>query len=164
VTKLTAKKFYGEYHGHRVQDLEFVLDVLGTRRERPVMYLVGDSSLDNKFWIPETADAPNGYADVLKTGNSFCDISYHLNARLEEEGGHMVAINAAVEETRLEPRARGRLEPQDIFVRDNLRPDDVLVVNVGGNDGEKGGRRDMKTVTPGVLGLTCALCRAGRRG
>ena len=45
---LSAQKFYNEYHGHRVGDLQVLLPAL---RPRAVTWLVGDSSLDNKHWL-----------------------------------------------------------------------------------------------------------------
>ena len=45
---LSAEKFYSEYHGHRVGDLQVLLPAL---RPRAVTWLVGDSSLDNKHWL-----------------------------------------------------------------------------------------------------------------
>ena len=45
---LSAVKFYSEYHGHRVGDLQVLLPAL---RPRAVTWLVGDSSLDNKHWL-----------------------------------------------------------------------------------------------------------------
>lgn len=46
----------------------------------------------------------------------------------------MGCLNAAVEATSLNDRAFNRLLPQDAFIRDNIEPNDVLVVSVGGND------------------------------
>jgi hypothetical protein len=39
-----------------------------------------------------------------------------------------------VEESTLAERDGGKLLPQDAFIRANIRPEDVLVVSVGGND------------------------------
>jgi hypothetical protein len=44
-----------------------------------------------------------------------------------------VAVNAAVEATTLNERTFC-LRPQDAFLRDNLQPQDILIVSVGGND------------------------------
>ena len=148
-SRLSIKAFYGEYHGHKVEHLALLREHLTHVRlaaappqappvERPVVYLAGDSSLDNKYWLSDTAPAANGYDAVLQRPVSFCDVCHFVNARLEADGGHMVALNAAVEESTLQQRMGGVLLPQDVFIRDNLQPDDVLVVNVGGNDGAPG--------------------------
>lgn len=56
--------------------------------------------------------------------------SYWLNKEL---GPTHAVINCAVEESTLGQRQSGLLS-QDVFIRDNLREEDVLVVSVGGND------------------------------
>ena len=45
----------------------------------------------------------------------------------------MAAINTAVEASTLNERTF-KLRPQDTFIRENIHPEDVLVVSVGGND------------------------------
>ena len=62
--------FYDEYHGHRLDHLENVL--AGMRRstsgkQRSAIFLAGDSSLDNKFWFPDSSTkAVNGMQHILK--------------------------------------------------------------------------------------------------
>jgi hypothetical protein len=48
--------------------------------------------------------------------------------------GDFAAINCAVEESTVGPRAGGTLWPQDEFLRDSLGANDFLCVSVGGND------------------------------
>jgi len=62
-----------------------------------------------------------------------CDIAYYLNKRMEEENVAMCCVNTAVEESLLAQRDDGLL-PQDIVIRDNIQPDDILIISVGGND------------------------------
>jgi len=45
-----------------------------------------------------------------------------------------VAINTAVEASLLRQRSESKLLPQDEFLRDHIKKEDVLVVSVGGND------------------------------
>jgi hypothetical protein len=45
----------------------------------------------------------------------------------------LVALQLAVEATTLNERTF-HLKPQDRFLRDNIQPNDVLIVSVGGND------------------------------
>jgi hypothetical protein len=83
-TKLSSSAFYATYHGHSTNDLQFVLD--GIKRNKPlgtgVIYLIGDSTLDNKFWFRDTASAINGYQSILNPPVSKQDIAYWMNAEL----------------------------------------------------------------------------------
>jgi hypothetical protein len=60
--------FYGNYYGHDPEHLRIALDALvpspdnGETKRRSVIFLAGDSSLDNKYWFHDTARAVNGYA------------------------------------------------------------------------------------------------------
>lgn len=97
--------------------------------------MAGDSSLDNKYWFHEKANAPAGpYQHVLDPPVMTQDVTYWLNAEAARRCVDVCAINTAIEATTLEQRRLGRLLPQDAFLRDNLSADDVLVVSVGGND------------------------------
>ena len=46
VDTINSKAFYAEYHGHPVDALSHLVDRL--RPGRKIIWLVGDSSLDNK--------------------------------------------------------------------------------------------------------------------
>ena len=96
-----------------------------------------------------TAAAINGYEDVLEPKRMVKDVAYWLNScfhqqQQEEEGTEdgrsFVCINASVEEATVADREQQRgpdddgLLPQDVFIRDSITEDDVLVVSVGGND------------------------------
>jgi hypothetical protein len=99
-----------------------------------VLY-AGDSSLDNKYWFPNVLPAPAGYQSVLHPPEAKPDVTYWLNMLLEERHRtlHLHAINTAVEATTLNERTF-QLRPQDRFIRDNIQPNDILVVSIGGND------------------------------
>lgn len=154
--KVGARPFYGTYHGHEPALLEEVLGTVlraqaataassgwlgaplgdGTRR---VIFLAGDSSLDNKYWLPFKSSQPgmNGYEHVLDPPSCIPDVAYCINKETVARGlgPGLVCLNAAVEESTLGSRHDGRtLNPQDQFIRDHIRADDVLVVSVGGND------------------------------
>lgn len=132
---IDSVNFYGEYHGHRIYDLTQLHEFLG-QRNSSLIFLAGDSSLDNKHWFHDSATAINGYEDILRPPKSRKDIAYWLNVELERRGfrGNMATINCAVEESALTDRLCGRMLPQDIFIRDNITQKDILVVSVGGND------------------------------
>lgn len=134
-----ASEYYAWYHGHRVEHLAAV-EAAARAQRKAVTWLVGDSTLDNKAWLcaPLGPSVPrempvNGLGDVLD-GPCVPDVAHHLNKLLERAGAGVVCINAAVEESTLGSRRDGRLLPQDVFVRDHLRPEDVVVSSLGGND------------------------------
>jgi len=122
------------------------------RREHDggLVFLAGDSSLDNKYWFESWADAERGYDAVLDPPRCKRDVCYWINreiSRVERERSErsersgvvasvpsLACLNTAIEATTLDDRAMGTLLPQDAFIRDHLRPEDVLIVSVGGND------------------------------
>ena len=142
--------FYGEWAGHRPGDLAGGLrgccgEGGGEGRRRRVLWLLGDSSLDNKFWLrfcppPRRAQPCNGYERALRPGHLMHrDVCYWLNrAALRAPGLDLVTINAAVEASTLGERSGScggpRLLPQDLFAAAHMLPGDVLCVSVGGND------------------------------
>lgn len=139
---ISSQSFYSNYIGHLPAHLRHL--IRGLKASRPNcanVYLLGDSSLDNKFWLPQQpTDAINGYEDVLDPPYCEPDIAFCLNEALARVGSppggeHWVAINAAVEESTIAARSCGKtLLPQDEIVRDCLTSRDVLVVSIGGND------------------------------
>ena len=153
--KINATRFYSEFHGHPVSDLQLLLPALRQQSES-LIWTAGDSSLDNKYWFPDRVPAVPGsaYESLLDPPRSKPDITFWLNHLLatvllseendtEQEASttqmqqtkhqRWAAINTAVEMSTLNERTF-RLWPQDKFLRDNIRADDILVVSVGGND------------------------------
>ena len=128
-----VRDFYTPFYGHNVQDLSVALAAMRRRHDR-VVWLAGDSSLDNKYWFEDVASALNGYEDFLTPQVMKKDVCYWINERCVAENKSMGCINTAVEATCLNDRAFGRLLAQDAFLRDNMAEEDVLVVSVGGND------------------------------
>ena len=65
---IPAGPFYGEYHGHTQAHLERLHSALRGQDSRPVLWLCGDSTLDNKYWLNalHTLPALNGFEAVLK--------------------------------------------------------------------------------------------------
>lgn len=132
--KVSSFQFYGEFHGHRVEHLEILLPRLRAEADS-LIWTAGDSSLDNKYWFQNTREAVGVYRDVLEPPQSTCDVTYWLNyvAQQDSNSSRMATINTAVEATTLNERTF-HLRPQDKFLRDNIREEDVLVVSIGGND------------------------------
>jgi hypothetical protein len=133
--KVSSKEFYREYHGHLVRYLEVILPALRNSSDR-MIWTAGDSSLDNKYYVYDTAPAVGAYKDVLHPETMKQDVTYWLNHHCENGEGprrRTATINTAVEATTLNERTF-RLRPQDVFLRDNIKSNDILVVSVGGND------------------------------
>ncbi len=124
-----ARDSNGEYASVNAVEAE----VLSTHTP-PIIWLAGDSSLDNKHWFTSKTKAVNGYENILKPPNSNRDIAYWLNKEAVDENLPFKTINCAMEETTIEDRRMGKLVQPDQFVRDRIGPEDILVVSVGGND------------------------------
>lgn len=132
---LSSRAFYSEYHGHREEHLAVLEGAV--RKNRSVVWLLGDSTLDNKHWFEDEEAAVNGYEAVLDTRRSRADVAHHVNKEIVRQGlgDELVCINTAVEEATLGARGAGQpLLHADTFCRDHLRADDVLIVSCGGND------------------------------
>lgn len=136
-SKIDSGKFYNEYKGHSISDLtKFRAITLTERPDKPIIYLAGDSSLDNKFWIKEPisnadpSQIPAIYHKTLADPITLIpDVAYWLNHLLSARA---TCINTAVEESLL--RERDTDLPHDAFIRSNIRSNDILVVSVGSND------------------------------
>ncbi|KAJ3322007.1 hypothetical protein HDU93_003157, partial [Gonapodya sp. JEL0774] len=142
--------FYEPFHGHNVEHLAAILhelrkpvlaavgsdgDVAANHitSRRNAIFLMGDSSMDNKYWLADSDQrSPVGNYPLpwMKP-----DIAYAINAQLEARGLSKTwfCINTAVEATCLSDR-HGSLLSQDEFVVTHLEPGDVIVASIGAND------------------------------
>jgi hypothetical protein len=137
--KIKTSRFYVQWAGHPLDDISiFHAQAQSLRRSKPIVYLAGDSSLDNKYWVPvigphgeeSPVAVPKIYHEVFATPFPRPDVAFWLNHFLEDRG---TALNLAVEATMLRERDYDLLE-HDKFVRDNITSEDILIVSVGGND------------------------------
>ncbi|KAF3044923.1 hypothetical protein E8E11_006705 [Didymella keratinophila] len=133
--KINRSRFYFEWKGHQIQDLvSFHAITTAERSTRPIVYLAGDSSLDNKYWVNNDQEVdievPDIYTHTLDKPTPKPDVAFWMNHLL---GDRATCINTAVEESMLRQRDEGLLA-HDKFIRDNIRPEDVLIVSVGAND------------------------------
>jgi len=137
--KINTSRFYAEWKGHPLQDITtFRSIVLERRPNKPIIYLAGDSSLDNKAWVPSSGsrgeqlpvDVPDIYKAALDRAAPKPDVAFWLNHLL---GDSSTTLNLAVEESTLRERSHQLLD-HDRFIRDNIRATDVLIVSVGAND------------------------------
>ena len=60
--------------------------LLQLTRSTAVIYLLGDSTLDNKAWFSDTARAINGYENFLDPPISRQDVAYCINKELSLRG------------------------------------------------------------------------------
>ncbi|KAF2249327.1 hypothetical protein BU26DRAFT_316300 [Trematosphaeria pertusa] len=139
LSKINTSKFYLEWKGHPIKDLAKLRElVLQNRPDKPIVYLAGDSSLDNKYWVPSAGaggeelgvETPEIYHQTLDRPRPKPDVAFWLNHLL---GDSATCINAAIEESMLRERDLHLLS-HDVFIRDNIRPQDILIVSVGAND------------------------------
>jgi hypothetical protein len=134
---ISFKKFYYEYHGHKVIHLnQIYTHFKDIDPNRKFIFLAGDSSLDNKYWILKESheQAVNGYEQIIDQKQMVPDVSYHINKFLVASSKtEYVSINAAVEESTIDIRKSGLLE-QDQFIKEKITDNDILIVSVGGND------------------------------
>lgn len=141
-----SAEFYAQYHGHSEKLLDTIFEELvASRRLRGetvhVVFLAGDSSMDNKYWLGDNQRerAVNGFEAVLEPPWSKPDIAHHVNKALahaakENKRDGFVCLNCAVEESTIGCRDGGKLLPQDEFIRQRITKDDILIVSAGGND------------------------------
>jgi len=131
--KMKSRDFYRPFHGHEIQDLTHIENHLRTIG-KSIIFLAGDSSLDNKFWFNYSRKPHvNGYEEVME-GSVKPDVAYHFNAEAARQGLPFTTLNCAVEESSVGSRACGRMLDQDKFILEHIREEDVLVLSVGGND------------------------------
>lgn len=133
--KINSFKFYNEFHGHKISDLNILLKQLKKQNpDRKIIYLGGDSSLDNKYWMKddEIAKAINGYQHILEPPEMKRDVAYHMNKLLDGKKNYCV-INTAIEESTIANRYNNLMD-QDKFIRQNITNEDILIVSIGGND------------------------------
>jgi len=132
---MDSYSFYNFYTGHSLTHLQILYNTIKKLApEAKIVYLAGDSSLDNKFWIldQKSKKAVNYYQLVINPPEMKPDICYHLNYLLR--GSSYICINCAVEESTLQERIQGGLRIQDVFIQKHLKKQDILIVSVGGND------------------------------
>lgn len=129
-----TEDFYNNYFGHNIDHLQLLINYF-RRENKNIIFLAGDSTLDNKHWILNNPHkkykAINGYENILDSPYMIGDISFHINNYLKNM--NYVCINCAVEEATLLNKSH-KLNDQDILIRDNIQKDDILLVSIGGND------------------------------
>ena len=135
--RIPAKLFYQTWHGHTVEHLQCVLTQLRRQHYSRLIWLAGDSSLDNKAWVQQsglTEPAAKPYQSILTPPLSAPDVCHWINVELDRlHAADTACIMTAVEATTLGERDEA-LRPQDDFIAAHIGSHDMLVVSVGGND------------------------------
>jgi hypothetical protein len=137
-SKINNSGFYSEWKGHPIRDLIKFRDIThAIRPGKHIIYLAGDSSLDNKAWVSSTDASPTETPEIYShtfesTSQSRIkpDVGLWLNHLV---GDRATCINAAVEESLLRDRDGDLLE-HDKFIQDSITKDDILIVSIGAND------------------------------
>jgi hypothetical protein len=129
---INSKKFYENYYGHESYYLDYLLHILKLNK-KSIIYLAGDSSLDNKHWLldQKLEEAINGYEKILFPPIMIPDICYHLNKLLINT--EYAVINTAVEEATLKEKMI-QLNSSDELIINNITSNDILIISIGGND------------------------------
>ncbi|CAI6274213.1 unnamed protein product [Periconia digitata] len=137
--RTNTSEFYVEWSGHKIEHLQrFYAFAQQLRPRAPKIWLAGDSSLDNKYWVPGSGpggdpldvSVPEIYHLALSRPTPKPDVSFWMNHLYGEKA---TCINTAIEASMLRERDQILL-PQDVFIREHIGKDDVLIVSVGGND------------------------------
>src|SRR6187401_925624 len=112
--QIDPRNFYSTYHGHDL-DLLTILHDFMRNKGKNIIWLLGDSSFDNKHWLFNTektnlydnafTNAINGYEEIMNPPLVVQDVAYHVNNNLR--GTNYVCINAAIEESTVSDRLNG---------------------------------------------------------
>lgn len=135
--QISAKHFYNSYYGHKMPHIELLYKHFKKLSPKSsIVFLAGDSSLDNKHWIigKQAKDATYGYDTFLVPPLMVRDICYNLSNSINKKGIHNTfVLNCAVEEATIGNKKQ-YLNSQDKFILSRITSNDILVVSIGGND------------------------------
>lgn len=127
---ISTNEFYQNYFGHDVNLLrQFYSTMNSLNQNRNRIWLAGDSSLDNKAYVDGSLNLP-WMSNIFDDTNLSGDVSTYVNYYLHDK--NFYCLNCAVEESTLQ--SKQVLNSHDLFIRDNMTVNDILVVSIGGND------------------------------
>jgi hypothetical protein len=130
-------EFYGR-PGHLISHLTTIQEQFEADY-RPIVYLLGDSILNNQSYLDKTMlAAVNGYEKILcdedgNPGKMLPDVCYYLSKLMADNGKPYAVINSAIDKTWLETR-KNNLTIHDMFVANRFIRRDVLVISIGADD------------------------------
>jgi hypothetical protein len=130
---INSNNYYNNYYGHNNYYLDFLIYCFKFK-DKKIIYLAGDSTLDNKHWIQNTAAAVNLYYEILKPDICKTDMCYWINVNINEykNASDFICINTAVEEASLSDKIK--LNSSDSLISKHITSNDILIVSIGGND------------------------------
>lgn len=104
--------FSRNYFGH---DVHFIEQIYSKYRSkgRKIIWLIGDSVLDNKYWVSEFGIPDEDIVTLFDGQQTKKDIAYWINFK---SANMYHAINCAVEAQSLYDKLNNNLTPQDNFV------------------------------------------------
>jgi hypothetical protein len=123
-------RFYDTYYGHPISDLKTIIKPAHSEN-KCIIYLAGDSSFDNKYWLPDTnrprVTSKYRQHSTREYARAKPDVAHWINEQTDDS---IVCVNCAVEEAALSDS----LNAQDCVIQETITENDVLVVSIGGND------------------------------
>lgn len=136
---ISPQSFYEQYFGHNIVKLKTIHTRI-RENSKNVIWLAGDSSLDNKHWlfnnvfeknilVSKTLTPSHVYQHLFVPPICLPDVAACINSLTEKN----VALNCALEESSLWDRS-SKLPDTDRLIRHCIEPNDTLIVSVGGND------------------------------
>lgn len=152
--KINTYEFYSRFNGHPINDLKKAHNHL-RKNCSSLIYLAGDSSLDNKHWLFGNSDQKDksyykenktfaaalpAYKEILSNPIMVRDVNYWLGYFLDQKDQlspsdkKTCSLMTSVEATTLMNNGKVREEPQDKFIKNTITDEDYLVISVGGND------------------------------
>ncbi|KAJ3322022.1 hypothetical protein HDV06_003622 [Boothiomyces sp. JEL0866] len=127
---ISPTQYFGLFHGIPPNHLQATVNYFRSKYPgRSLIYLSGDSSLDNKHWIDGDVETPDCYKQILNPPIMKPDISFNIMSVIPSS----IVVNTAVEATTIADRYNGLLE-SDCIIRDNITEKDILITSIGGND------------------------------
>jgi len=136
MSNINQDKYYSQKFGHEVEDIKKVHHhITQNQGKKRIIWLAGDTTLDNKHWLEDIRKSCNGYEHIFEQAYSKADLCHWINHHMQVmDYKGWACINAAVNESSLTQRRKKGLLPQDEFIRDNLTEKDLLIISIGGND------------------------------
>lgn len=165
VGTVDAASFYRNYYGHVPEHLRVAYASLRTQSgERPLVFLTGDSSLDNKSYVLDCAALPavGGWERILTPPRALPDVAAWLSRALDAAGLPHGVLNCAVEEATAADLAAAPLVGAPAAVSRAITRTDVVVLSAGGNDVVL--RPTLATVSALAAVLSCGSDAAIDRG
>ena len=137
VGTVDARLFYENYYGHLPEHLRVAYASLRSPSgDRALVFLTGDSSLDNKSYVHgcEALPASGGWERILAPPRALPDVAAWLSRALIAVGLPHGVLNCAVEEATAAELAASPFVGPTAAVSRAVTRKDVVILSAGGND------------------------------